>query len=475
MDVKKKHEKKIMSFILANKISNAKINVEMDVNKPFAVNLSILAKQSPAMQREFFSPKDREGLAALMSDIELIKSMEISVSAVIDENVKELDPLKIVSDAWKEVSNGIPLEPGQEFKVLINGYFRDDSEVLVPIIEPEPKYESEDSVGNLVKYTAIIGALNERVGHLTESNKQLTTEKNTLKGQMRDLQREINKLKKRPTPLKSLGYDLFCLVLGAVIAAAAMAFVFHINPFSTDTKSDDTGQAVITQDAQGKSFEDYEEEIKERDSKISELENNIKELETANSDLVKENEELKEKIKEYESTAPTPETPVDQKTVTGEDTPTSNEPSDDTDFLEMDMSLIQNANENITLVSKDDNSGKHIDYSALKSADEGIVIFSKDYSKQSEFSITVPKGYSRFQFEIGHIMDSGNINMNMKVYIDGVLNDNYTKLLKYDITSEIIEITGLKEFSMIKLSFSRENTGFYGDTQFGMTNMRFYK
>ena len=51
MDVKKKHEKKIMSFILANKISNAKINVEMDVNKPFAVNLSILAKQSPATVR----------------------------------------------------------------------------------------------------------------------------------------------------------------------------------------------------------------------------------------------------------------------------------------------------------------------------------------------------------------------------------------------------------------------------------------
>ena len=81
-------EKSTIRCYLINEDSNAQVEAEIDLNKPFNVNIIVVAKRIPDFRREFISPEDR--FHYLESDAlkrEFLNTIE--VCAVVDDEEVE--------------------------------------------------------------------------------------------------------------------------------------------------------------------------------------------------------------------------------------------------------------------------------------------------------------------------------------------------------------------------------------------------
>ena len=143
-------EKSIIKCYLINGESNAQVEAEIDLNKPFNVNIIVVAKRIPDFRREFISPEDRfHYLESNALKREFLDTIE--VGALVDDELVELDCNMTVANAWKKVLKGVPLEDGQEFAVLVNDYYRNkDDEMLVPVNE-ESGIVSQEMANKLIE------------------------------------------------------------------------------------------------------------------------------------------------------------------------------------------------------------------------------------------------------------------------------------------------------------------------------------
>ena len=194
--------------VLINMESSAKVEAEIDLDKPFTVNIVKVAKRSIDFQRDFISPEDRDYLKKDALDKKILDTMK--VNAIVGEEEIELDTNKTVADSWSESVKDIPLSDGQAFKILVNGFSRDSNEeMLVPTKE-------ESTAVDLVMVTRLWEEnkrLIEDKRNLVEDKKLLNQVVASLREQVGKLNDEIKVLRKRPTKLRTFLYA-YVLFLG---------------------------------------------------------------------------------------------------------------------------------------------------------------------------------------------------------------------------------------------------------------------
>ena len=138
--------------------------------------------------------------------------------------------------------------------------------------------------------------------------------------------------------------------------------------------------------------------------------------------------------------------------------------------MKVDSSLIMDADKWVEIISEEDGSGKTVKYSAVSEYKDGVIV-SFAQGNRSSFSLAVPEGYTTFSFDIGHIMDSGKFNIDLKILVDGVVREDVGGSVKYTESPKHFDVTGLKAGQVITFDFD-SNTYYVGETcKYGITNM----
>ena len=352
---------------MVNAASGALVETEVDVNKPFAVNFVVAAKRSRKIQRVFVSPEDRyyylEADAFRKEFVDGVK-----VSAVVGGQEIEMDAKKTVTDAWKDVSKAVrasrtgdagqasgagagaagqagagartrkgvrklPLEDGQIFKVLVNGYSGNSAdEMLVPVNE-ESKVVDQAMAERLIEVNKSLQedkiALQEDKKLLLEEKRILTKERESLVEEKKDLLKERKSLideaeslkrkldeihtantesKKRPAAGRSVLNILAGVIVGLVAGAVVSAAVLKPGPASAGRPG--TEQSAVAATESGGTVAATESggtaDAAESDGAAkADLAEENAQLKAANEELEKSNEEmmtkLGEKQKEYDA------------------------------------------------------------------------------------------------------------------------------------------------------------------------------
>ena len=437
-----------------------------------------------------------------------------------------------VANAWKKVLKGVPLEDGQEFAVLVNDYYRNkDDEMLVPVNE-ESGIVSQKMANKLIEENKAL--LEDKISLqadkklLLEEKKILTRERenlmdenrklssrigemshinNDLSGQISDLSKRLDrirtaniKLEKRPGTGKSVVNILAGLVVGLVLGALAFAFLTNTKLQANQSTGAETAE-VSEENVRLKA--DYEALQKNCD----ELEGQLGEAQKAYADMVKEKDaeiaKLQAKIDKYEGDGGTgtgaqgvelDDGAADSEASDGAEAAGGSESSGAADGSEasgasegsgaaggaeasgsgsemkVDSSLIMDADKWVEIISEEDGSGKTVKYSAVSEYKDGVIV-SFAQGNRSSFSLAVPEGYTVFSFDIGHIMDSGKYNIDLKILVDGVLREEVGGSVKYTESPKHFDVTGLKAGQVITFDFD-SNTYYVGETcKYGITNM----
>ena len=462
--------------VLINMESSAKVEAEIDLDKPFTVNIVKVAKRSIDFQRDFISPEDRDYLKKDALDKKILDTMK--VNAIVGEEEIELDTNKTVADSWSESVKDIPLSDGQAFKILVNGFSRDSNEeMLVPTKE-------ESTAVDLVMVTRLLEEnkrLIEDKRNLVEDKKLLNQVVASLREQVGKLNDEIKVLRKRPTKLRTFLYAFTCIILGAMAGAvisiavtdAKSSNLSNVNSEVSSSAqstyapsgSGDGEIAVLTEgiatltEENEKLKQDYDELVKKYNELEKEYADKVKEKDEEIAKLEKEKEGLEEKLKKYE----------ESDSIDSEESTDSGELTDSVKERKVDSSLIQDVDKGIEILTEDDNTGKTISYNSINIHKEGIIANLSGYFPEKRFSVVVPEGYNSLDFDIGHIMDSGNMDAWMDILIDNTKYEEEKVTIRYNESVKRFNVKGLKPNQIVTIVLGCEDVT--ASTKYGITNM----
>ena len=504
-------EKSTIRCYLINGDSNAQVEAEIDLNKPFNVNIIVVAKRIPDFRREFISPEDR--FHYLESDALKREFLDtIEVGAVVGDELIELDCNMTVANAWKKVLKGVPLEDGQEFAVLVNEYSRNkNDEMLVPVNE-EGRIVNQEMANKhkklLLEEKKILtrerADLLEERKSLAKENKNLIGEINSLRKKMDEIRAANTKLAKRPGAGRTVVNVLAGLIVGLVLGA--LSFALFVNTNSHENQSVAVESAEIS-----KENTQLKAENAELQKNCDKLEEEVSEAQKKYDTMVEEKDaiiaDLQAKIDKYEAdggAGAQDVEPADKSadsegagesrasegagasggSESGEGVESSEaagssegtessegaEASGSGSEMKVDSSLIMDADKWVEIISEEDGSGKTVKYSAVSEYKDGVIV-SFAQGNRSSFSLAVPEGYTTFSFDIGHIMDSGKFNIDLKILVDGVVREDVGGSVKYTESPKHFDVTGLKAGQVITFDFD-SNTYYVGETcKYGITNM----
>ena len=521
-------EKSTIRCYLINGDSNAQVEAEIDLNKPFNVNIIVVAKRIPDFRREFISPEDR--FHYLESDALKREFLDtIEVGAVVGDELIELDCNMTVANAWKKVLKGVPLEDGQEFAVLVNEYSRNkNDEMLVPVNE-EGGIVNQEMANKLIEDNKALledkkslqadkkllleekKILTRERADLLEERKSLAKENKNLNGEIVSLRKKMDeiraanaKLAKRPGGGRTAVYLLAGLIVGLVLGV--LGFALFVNTNSHENQSVAVESAEIS-----KENTQLKAENAELQKNCDKLEEEVSEAQKKYDTMVEEKDaiiaDLQAKIDKYEADggAGVPGVESADKSAdseaagesrasegseasggseSGEGVESSEaagssegtessegaEASGSGSEMKVDSSLIMDADKWVEIISEEDGSGKTVKYSAVSEYKDGVIV-SFAQGNRSSFSLAVPEGYTTFSFDIGHIMDSGKFNIDLKILVDGVVREDVGGSVKYTESPKHFDVTGLKAGQVITFDFDSD-TYYVGETcKYGITNM----
>ncbi len=515
-------EKSTIRCYLINGDSNAQVEAEIDLNKPFNVNIIVVAKRIPDFRREFISPEDR--FHYLESDALKREFLDtIEVGAVVGDELIELDCNMTVANAWKKVLKGVPLEDGQEFAVLVNEYSRNkNDEMLVPVNEEggivnqemankliednkallQDKKSLQEDKKLLLEEKKILtrerADLLEERKSLAKENKNLIGEINSLRKKMDEIRAANTKLAKRPGAGRTVVNVLAGLIVGLVLGV--LGFALFVNTNSHENQSVAVESAEIS-----KENTQLKAENAELQKNCDKLEEEVSEAQKKYDTMVEEKDaiiaDLQAKIDKYEAdggAGAQDVEPADKSadsegaeesgasegseasggSESGEGVESSEaagssegtEASGSGSELKVDPSLIMDTDKWVEIITEEDGSGKTVKYSAVSEYKDGVIV-SFNQNSRSSFSLAVPEGYTTFSFDIGHIMDSGKFNIVLKILVDGVVREDVGGSIKYTESPKHFDVTGLKAGQVITFDFDSDT--FYSDEscKYGITNM----
>lgn len=515
-------EKSTIRCYLINGDSNAQVEAEIDLNKPFNVNIIVVAKRIPDFRREFISPEDR--FHYLESDALKREFLDtIEVGAVVGDELIELDCNMTVANAWKKVLKGVPLEDGQEFAVLVNEYSRNkNDEMLVPVNE-EGRIVNQEMANKLIEDNKALlqdkkslqadkkllleekKILTRERADLLEERKSLAKENKNLIGEIVSLRKKMDeiraantKLAKRPGAGRTVVNVLAGLIVGLVLGA--LSFALFVNTNSHENQSVAVESAEIS-----KENTQLKAENAELQKNCDKLEEEVSEAQKKYDTMVEEKDaiiaDLQAKIDKYEAdggAGAQDVEPADKSadsegagesrasegagasggSESGEGVESSEaagssegtEASGSGSEMKVDSSLIMDADKWVEIISEEDGSGKTVKYSAVSEYKDGVIV-SFAQGNRSSFSLAVPEGYTTFSFDIGHIMDSGKFNIDLKILVDGVVREDVGGSVKYTESPKHFDVTGLKAGQVITFDFDSD-TYYVGETcKYGITNM----